>query len=888
MYQAFSYGTDHDGPRFPWARSVKLKVEPIRPAMRRCALKALTWRAPALLGFQRLRGVRAFTTPTKPTVSALGAAAKKLRDAVKSKEITAEIVGEADAPLDRSTILERLRNELRESDEEMEVMLLGSALPSDRQRVAFQTPTGPGGNSSKRTVRVALPKVEDVSRLLKREEKPAVPKGDELFQILEKFLKEEFVGKAPQHVAMLTAWGPKTIGDSEGEFGEVAALMRLSLKAYEATLNSGKSDFQFEVTRSGDGRDCLVMPPSNFALLGLKDAFHMLLKGFRVLLIVQPRFFPHFREIQLCLSSCGLPEGLFEVLPGITPEADPEVLFEVLKHVDRLQFTGSSAMFKSLVKKAIELGNARMEHAGEVSGLNKVRLNGVKASHPAVAMGTTWAAMANNGELCTSASMVEFDPALDTTETVKDALLEAEKAFKAGRDPEDATLDILLRDGKSEKLEVKTTSENFQEWWEKTILASARDEVRLSTNQSLGHCIFAPSISKALEGTKEEASNLYFVGVPEDSSSASARAGTTGAKLPESTFGGMKTYTYAVAGDHDGVGTIQTIFDNTKRRGASWRDQEETFAQYELTEVAEMLLEFLSPRDQQTFSKQISNVLEVFGAFMPEVTNPYPGQSLVNAEGRSQLVTLQALRPTRKHFLIPRGVGLPEEIVKMAALCAMSPLNEVPADLHLLDAAQAGQLRITDPLKSFVKVVKNQLQWRVHYHANAEALASALEQSEYPPYFFCVKDRHMLPTEVLKAVAHQGGFFSEGLPSDAFSLFRLMTTTQAWTVACTPEQVLVAETALLAAWKEVGLRPDAHEAPELIKPKPREMDIGGGFGDTGLVQDDTKWDELSDDEESDEETEKAKETAAKWWHSWWVSRAPGPTRLHKANMLLVA
>ena len=49
-------------------------------------------------------------------------------------------------------------------------------------------------------------------------------------------------------------------------------------------------------------------------------------------------------------------------------------------------------------------------------------------------------------------------------------------------------------------------------------------------------------------------------------------------------------------------------------------------------------------------------------------------------------------------------MGLPEDIVKMAALCAMSPLKEVPADLHLLDAAQAGKLRVTDPLKSFVKV----------------------------------------------------------------------------------------------------------------------------------------------------------------------------------------
>lgn len=59
-----------------------------------------------------------------------------------------------------------------------------------------------------------------------------------------------------------------------------------------------------------------------------------------------------------------------------------------------------------MVQKALELGNRRMEHAGEVSGLNKVVLRGVSATHPAVARGTAWAAMANNGELCTSASVL--------------------------------------------------------------------------------------------------------------------------------------------------------------------------------------------------------------------------------------------------------------------------------------------------------------------------------------------------------------------------------------------------------------------------------------------------------------------------------------------------
>ncbi|CAE7808684.1 unnamed protein product [Symbiodinium sp. CCMP2456] len=643
----------------------------------------------------------------------------------------------------------------------------------------------------------------------------------------------------PSHGQLLFGLG-EAIGDSEGEFGEVAALMRLSLKAYQATLQATKTDFQFEVSREGEGRDCLVMPPSNFALLGLKDTFHMLLKGYRVLLIVQPRFFPHFREIQLDLASCGLPDGLVEVLPGITPDADPEVLHEALRHVDRLQFTGSSDMFKSLVLKALELGNLRMEHAGEVSGLNKVRLDNVSVSHPAVARGTCWAAMARKQRravhICRVVSFLtvlqmetakrreeeskakerlavqaRFDASVgDNAEMVKAALDEAQKAFNIGRDPADTGLDILLRDGKTDQLEVKTQepADGFREWWEKAILATPRDgPLQLRTNQSLGHCVYAPSISRAVElGTKEDASNIYCVGVPEDASAPSARAGTTGAKLPESAFGGMKSYTYAVAGDHDGVGTVQTLFDITKRRGPNYRDQEEAYAQYELTEVAEMLLEFLSPKDQMSFTKQISNVLEIFSAFQPELTAAYGGQGLVNAEGRSQLVTLQVLKPSRKQLLIPRGVGLPEDIVKMAALCAMSPLKEIPVDLHLLSAAQAGKLRVTDPLKSFLKVVDKNLGWRVHYHEDTDMFVSSLKSAEYPPYFFCIKDKHLLPLEVLKAVAEQGGYMYEDLPSDPFSLFRCLTATQAWTVACTEAQAAEAGEALMKAWQTAGLR----------------------------------------------------------------------------------
>ena len=103
------------------------------------------------------------------------------------------------------------------------------------------------------------------------------------------------------------------------------------------------------------------------------------------------------------------------------------------------------------------------------------------------------------------------------------------------------------------------------------------------------------------------------------------------------------------------------------------------------------------------------------------------------------------------------------------------------------------------------EVVEKNLKWRIHYHPDDAALASALEQAEHPPYFFCVKDRHMLPTEVLKAVAMQGGYFYEGLPGDAFSLFRSMTSTQAWTVACTNDQVKEAEEQLMKSWQTKGL-----------------------------------------------------------------------------------
>lgn len=203
---------------------------------------------------------------------------------------------------------------------------------------------------------------------------------------------------------------------------------------------------------------------------------------------------------------------------------------------------------------------------------------------------------------------------------------------------------------------------------------------------------------------------------------------------------------------------------------------------------------------------------------------------------------------------------MPEDIVKVAVLCSMSPLREVPADLHLLGAQQVGKLRVTDPLKSFLRVVEKHLRWRLHWHTDTDALVAKLRATEYPPYFFCVKDRHMLPLEVLCTVAEQGGYLYEGLPSDALGLFRQMTTTQAWTVACTATQVEEATAELQKQWKLVGLREEPHAPPEIIKPKAREDDIGGGFGATGIDSpDDKDWADIdSGDESSDEDVKDIK------------------------------
>ena len=67
------------------------------------------------------------------------------------------------------------------------------------------------------------------------------------------------------------------------------------------------------------GAEVLLQPSSAAEeTIGFSDKSFQLLQGFRVVAVVQPRFFSHFREVQQYFSELGLPKGMLEILPGIT------------------------------------------------------------------------------------------------------------------------------------------------------------------------------------------------------------------------------------------------------------------------------------------------------------------------------------------------------------------------------------------------------------------------------------------------------------------------------------------------------------------------------------------------------------------------------------------
>ena len=88
-------------------------------------------------------------------------------------------------------------------------------------------------------------------------------------------------------------------------------------------------------------KDLAVRTPDRF----LVDGVNMVVQPRRVTALIGPSGSGKSLTARCCM-------GVVDVVPGLTGSADPEVLYGVLQKVDRLQFTGSAAMYEALLLKA--------------------------------------------------------------------------------------------------------------------------------------------------------------------------------------------------------------------------------------------------------------------------------------------------------------------------------------------------------------------------------------------------------------------------------------------------------------------------------------------------------------------------------------------------------
>lgn len=325
------------------------------------------------------------------------------------------------------------------------------------------------------------------------------------------------------------------------------------------------------------------------------------------------------------------------------------------------------------------------------------------------------------------------------------------------------------------------------------------------TYRSLGYCIFSPTIEEALEqGVREEASCIYAVGCEAGELEPQPRAGTNGCKIPESVFGGMKSYTDAVAGDHDGVGSLQTnlqivqaaateIVQMSPRGTMTAGPDHHTGVDYPLSEDARALLNFLPDAERAGFVHRsrgsLGRTLDALWSLAREAPSaPYGGQPLANAPGggRSKLVTVRAVRATNLQALHTTGSNeVPADLVKLAVLQEMSPYPlSRPVRFHYF-APEAG---VTGPLVDFLQEAGRRVGWQGEAHADWAALTAVVqaEAGDRPPYFLAAPpggDKQQLDAAFLSAVAGRMGYLYASLSPDPLRALRQLTTTQAWTAA---------------------------------------------------------------------------------------------------------
>jgi succinate-semialdehyde dehydrogenase/glutarate-semialdehyde dehydrogenase len=136
-----------------------------------------------------------------------------------------------------------------------------------------------------------------------------------------------------------------------------------------------------------------IINPWNYPFnLPASDATQALLAGNAVLL--KPDSQTPFTALLLAelLAEAGLPDGLFQVLPGAGAELGPELVGAV----DHLMFTGSTATGREL---AVACARRLIGFSAELGGKNPLLVL-ADADVEAAAAGTARAAFANTGQVC--------------------------------------------------------------------------------------------------------------------------------------------------------------------------------------------------------------------------------------------------------------------------------------------------------------------------------------------------------------------------------------------------------------------------------------------------------------------------------------------------------
>ena len=672
--------------------------------------------------------------------------------------------------------------------------------------------------------------------------KPSIP-----LEVLKKFL---VLLDRPHVIAQISLWGSKTFSDASGELEEVLGLLEMLSATASASLPPSQSPALTEGLTPpppcipnfiGNGKHALVLPATNFPLLALKDAVYLILQGYAVTVAVQPRYFRIYSDLLGCFQqaasdfSTAATNGL-RILPLLTRASEPALL-EATLHVSALRFTGSSALFKKLVTHAVARGNHSLDFGGEISGINKTLIAESilhPENHPTVVAGTHWSVVANNGELCSSTSVIESELDEKRRKAFSERLFArdrtsgmyggvGEKLLIRGDKADRIKLEEAAQDGQASSPRVTSSSGKFREYWEKTATFAPLGSA--PTHDSLTFCVYAASLREAIEiGTASSASNVYVCAAEEEIDTtvndqvSYPRVGTTGAKIPESIFGSMKTFTSSVGGNHDGVGTAQWLASLLRtapgKRGSSFG---------ELPEKIEELLDFLSPDRRAKTLLELAAAYEVFSEFtQPEIHGGYPGQfmaqrNLQDSPVRTSVVSLKAIRSAQKHFILSAD-SVSEDVVRALAIEAICPFKGSESEIHGNSAAPLNHIHLhvvldprtpllADPLRSFVRFAERSLLHRVHLHPSFEDLSNFVQTSAIAAYFFASPKRSLLPKNFLQIVAERGGFIYESIPSDPLAVFRQWTTSQAWAAGVRPGDEKTARDLLLEIYNRKVLKP---------------------------------------------------------------------------------